>query len=223
MNHSDFAWGCGIVRGLRALVPISKGDEVTVVPIAQTLNAPEGTTQGCPKGLESLWPDVKGTTRVSLLLLLEWGKSDSTFTEYIGALPRPGETGTPFQWPDEFLNEFPYSPIVTSVKRQKEQWKLLFERVTKLPSYNQISFEVKYWHRDIVTHMHYYHTMNIYNFLLCRAYFNRDLFGVWKWLDRGKWGYICSRFLDSIALKLLITCVEPSKESAGSMQAVMAY
>jgi hypothetical protein len=99
-------------------------------------------------------------------LLLEWGKSDSTFREYIGALPRPGETGTPFHWPDEFLNDFPYSPIVTSVKRQKEQWKLLFERVTKLSSYDQISFEVKYCYHDIDKYrytccVHYCHTMDV--------------------------------------------------------------
>ena len=47
--------------------------------------------------------------------------SKSKFTTYINALPTPGSLGTPFHWSEEYLEAFPYKPLVIAVKLQKQR------------------------------------------------------------------------------------------------------
>lgn len=78
-------------------------------------------------GFEKVWSDLKGTSRVSLLLMKEWLSlssnkgSKSKFASYIEALPAPGSLGTPFHWAEENLQNFPYQPLVKSVSLQRKR------------------------------------------------------------------------------------------------------
>lgn len=77
--------------------------------------------------MEKLWGELKGTSRVSLLLMREWLSlssnkgSKSKFATYIEALPAPGSLGTPFHWTEENLQRFPYQPLVNSVNLQRKR------------------------------------------------------------------------------------------------------
>ena len=78
-------------------------------------------------GLDELWAELKGTSRVSIILINEWlsinkkSNGKSRFSTYIDALPAPGSLGTPFHWSDEYLESFPYVPLVVAVKLQKQR------------------------------------------------------------------------------------------------------
>lgn len=96
-------------------------------PTESILSNHEPTLCVYETGLEDLWKDLKGTSRVSLLLMKEW-LSVSTRTDnksklatYVGTLPAPGSLGTPFHWSEEYLASFPYKPLVKSVNLQRKR------------------------------------------------------------------------------------------------------
>lgn len=61
---------------------------------------------------------------------------------YLKALPEPGELPTPFHWSEEFLEDFPYRPLVRAAKRQKEQWKGFFDKLQSKEAFRSIPYEV---------------------------------------------------------------------------------
>jgi hypothetical protein len=155
VKHSSFDWVCGTLRGLQATTgQFKKGSAVISVPIGETLSSSDAGEQGCPSGLEEVWKELKATSRVSLLLLEQWSKSKekgkSKFSSYIEALPAPGSLGTPFHWTDECLDTFPYTPLVTSVKLQRQKWVELYSKIENSGSFKGISYERFVWAMEIV-------------------------------------------------------------------------
>ena len=139
------------LRGLGALKSFDKNEVIIELPFDRCLVAPEESNdKSCPDpDLLSIWQNIKGTSRLSLLLLKEYEQQqNSLLYDYIQNLPTPGTLGTPFHWKVEILEAMPYPPLIRAINIQKEQWKKFY---SILPgSYKQFSYERFIWSMEIV-------------------------------------------------------------------------
>ena len=153
-KHNQFEWSCGLVRGLHSTLPFRRGDTVVQLPVVEAIAAPDavGKSGRCPAGMDDVWIASSVTVRVALQLLKEWkDDSASPFAAYIGALPLPGEFGTPLHWPQSVLDQFPYSYLSHSVDNQKNRLKELYEtRIAKSKVFQGISYERFVWAVEVV-------------------------------------------------------------------------
>ena len=154
IKHNQFEWSCGLVRGLRSTLPFRRGDTVVQLPVVEAIVAPDavGKSGKCPKGMDDVWIASSVTVRVALQLLKEWKEdSASPYAAYIGALPLPGEFGTPLHWPQSVLDQFPYPYLSHSVDNQKRRLIELHEtRIAKSKVFQGISYERFVWAVEVV-------------------------------------------------------------------------
>jgi len=156
VQHSNFNYDCGSVRGLTTVTKVQSGGTVISTPVQQCLvaidNNPDSFTV---REFERIWQRVKkGTNRLALLLLHEWNKGEqSPLHEYISILPEPGSLGTPIHWKEEILQEFPYKQTVLDVDRQRRSWQMLYSIVTELHPQGTdfASFERFLWAMEMVS------------------------------------------------------------------------
>jgi hypothetical protein len=141
----------GRLRGLSSSSQIQANDAVVSLPLSKCLVAAEkaGDTKG-PSAYASVWGDIKGTSRLALLLLDEYQQLEkSAIKDYIEHLPAPCEIATPFHWDDEFLEKLPYKSMIEAVTLQKKGWKRLYDLVTQNKA-NTVSFERFVWAMEMV-------------------------------------------------------------------------
>lgn len=139
------------LRGLGAVKGFEKNNVIIEVPIDKCLAAPEESNQDkCPDPeLLTIWKSIKGSSKLSLLLLKEYElKQSSVIYDYIQNLPEPGKIGTPFHWNVEELDKIPYPYLVRSVAQQKELWKKFYSMLPK--SYSNFPYDRFIWAMEIV-------------------------------------------------------------------------
>ena len=153
-KHNEFEWSCGLVRGLRSIQPFRAGGAVVELPVVEAIVAPDavGKSGKCPPGMDDVWIASSVTVRVALQLLKEWkDDSASSYAAYIGALPLPGEFGTPLHWPQSVLDQFPYPYLSQSVRNQKSRLMELYEtRISKSKLFQGVSYERFVWAVEVV-------------------------------------------------------------------------
>eukprot|EP01041_Mallomonas_annulata_P010430 gene10430-21761_t len=149
--HSTFSLFSKSSRGLAAQLKLSANEQVIVLPVESVLKASSKDLIDCPEeSLQSLWTNIPYTSRVSILLLKEWEKGiNSKFSPYINALPLPSTLSSPLHWPEEFLQIFPYEPIIKNTTIQKRKWKNLYNELLKTKSFT-ISYERFIWAMEMV-------------------------------------------------------------------------
>lgn len=144
-KHTDFKTECCNIRGLSATSVIQKGDVVVELPIDSCLvvdSSEYRRKDNQDAAFISLYNSLdKLSNRLSLLLLNEWKKGPSSkIASYINILPF--QRLTPIHWNESMLNDFPYFPLVQSVKIQKKNFTSLFSSVSSLPQFESLSYEV---------------------------------------------------------------------------------
>lgn len=153
VKQADFPYVCSKdgLRGLSALKNFDKNEILIELPIDKCLYAPEeADDNSCPDPeLLTIWKTIKGTSRLSLLLLKEYEiKEKSNIYNYINNLPAPGSIGTPLHWSEKQLKSIPYPPLIRAVSIQKEQWKKFYNLLPN--SYSKVSYERFIWSMEIV-------------------------------------------------------------------------
>ncbi len=140
-KHTEFKTDCCTIRGLSATNTIDKGDVVIELPI-QTCLLADSSNLTTASEFASLYNSIeKLPYRLSLLLLNEWMKGDSSkLSSYMKILQ--AQSLTPIHWTDQMLQDFPYVPFVQSVISQKRVLTSLFGSVRTLPQFQGLSYEV---------------------------------------------------------------------------------
>lgn len=141
-KHTEFKTDCCTIRGLSATNTIDKGDVVIELPI-QTCLLADSSNLTTNTEFASLYNSIeKLPYRLSLLLLNEWVKRDSSkVSSYLKILQT--QSLTPIHWTDQMLQDFPYVPFVQSVFSQKRVLTSLFGSVRTLPQFQGLSYEVR--------------------------------------------------------------------------------
>ena len=152
----------GSIYGLSSTKQFKDNEQVLFVPIEscpKTLE--EGESQDdIPSGFESIWKEIQGLNRLSIILCLEYLKcqendniDNSPYYNYIKfALPDQDDTDnnidTPFHWNENDLKLFPYRSIIDKVVLQKKQWSLFYDKVSKIDG--RITQDRLYWAMECV-------------------------------------------------------------------------
>lgn len=184
----------GDIRGLgldtkaaRAEAEVKTGTELVSLPLKQCLytqgnkgsgaaEAPAGRLRDCVD--RELWQRVKGTTRLSLMLLdayMDRGQSTSAtgsgkqgwVGSYIDILPGGGDLGTPVHWLDSSTTgaafsalEAAYPALATRVRDQQQSYRTLYKLLLTpsvstgrpfLPDEQAVPFSRLVWAMESVT------------------------------------------------------------------------
>lgn len=146
------------LRGLQAKQTIPKNNIIVSVPIVQTLYVDDNckgkpsssSSVPCPdKKLQGIWDDIRGTSRLSLLLLSELKKGEkSIFYNYICNLPL--KLNTPYHYHDDVVNTIPYAYVVNNIMLQKKSWTSFYNLFKAAGSSIDVSYEQFIWSLEIV-------------------------------------------------------------------------
>eukprot|EP00607_Mallomonas_marina_P010275 CAMPEP_0182423944 /NCGR_PEP_ID=MMETSP1167-20130531/10045_1 /TAXON_ID=2988 /ORGANISM="Mallomonas Sp, Strain CCMP3275" /LENGTH=410 /DNA_ID=CAMNT_0024603337 /DNA_START=145 /DNA_END=1374 /DNA_ORIENTATION=+ len=150
VSHAMFSYSLTSVRGVEAKFDSMQNENMILLPIASTLFVSTKQNDKCPDGFQFIWNKIPSTSRLALLLLLEWEKGvESKYYPYISILPPPNSLNTPFHWSIDLLESFPYPPLINSVKRQEAEWKKLYTEIQHHKAFN-ISYERFVWGMELV-------------------------------------------------------------------------
>lgn len=70
---------------------------------------------------------------------------------YLRSLPEPGVLDTPLHWSEEKLNSFPYKHICRNVKKQRQSWRTLHDKVRSVNvAWKDLSYERFAWAMETV-------------------------------------------------------------------------
>ena len=126
--------GVAELRGVMALEPIAKGEEVCVVPRTACLDlaAVEGGASPCPTLLPTeLWNELRWFERLGCWLIAEGRRgAASPVSGYMGYLPKPSTfLDAPLEWTERELTELAYPPLQAAIAEQRVELDALLGRL----------------------------------------------------------------------------------------------
>ena len=157
VSHQVFPSLCdGELKGLGALRGFDKeGVEVIKLPRPCVLAVSSSDASPVTGISEAVWQKLKLTTRLSVLLLLQWSlKEQSPLFAYLQQLPEPGLEGfsTPFHWSSQAISRLAsaYPSLANSVLKQRKDYATLYASLEGVLSIRGVSYERFVWALEAV-------------------------------------------------------------------------
>lgn len=157
VNHQVYPSLCdGSLKGLGALSNFEK-DGLEVIKLPRTCVLAVSSSDPSPvSGIsEAVWQSLKLTTRLSVLLLLQYSmKEQSPLFAYVQQLPEPGLEGfsTPFHWSPQAMTRLAtaYPSLANSVLKQRRDYATLYASLEGVLSIRGVSFDRFVWALEAV-------------------------------------------------------------------------
>ena len=95
---------------------------------------------------QKLWEGSKWDQRICYKLLWEYEILGADSTKHMWLKQLPKAYDTTFYWNDEELSELQYSSIVEKIKKQRSDWREVFENLRRLSEDSLLSYKKKRLH-----------------------------------------------------------------------------